>query len=151
MSSFIATAPITPEADLPHHPFWPAISPADFRAVMNLDGTITLPRLTFALTEAVVLVNAELKDFRLTAEANGIEHLADVPDDEHNRLEHLYRRAVYERAKGDLMERMIGFDATANGQKRAEGQEPAIDDHYRNSLWAIRDILGVRRTTVELV
>jgi hypothetical protein len=49
------------------------------------------------------------------------------------------------------MERMIGISATADGQKRAELQDPAIGDHYRNSLWAIRDILGERRTTVALI
>jgi hypothetical protein len=149
--SFIAPAPTTPEPELPHHPFWPAISPADFREVANLDGTVTTPRLKFALTEAVTLVNGELKAFREWHVANGAATLDDVPDDEPGRLVHLYRRAVYERAKADLMERLIGFSATADGQKRAEQQDPAIDDHYRNSLWAIRDILGERRTTVVLV
>ena len=49
------------------------------------------------------------------------------------------------------MERMIGFSATADGGARAEQRDPAIEDHYRNSLWAIRDILGVRRTAVALI
>jgi hypothetical protein len=149
--SFIAPAPVTPESDLPHHPFWPAISPVDFRAVMSLDGTITAPRLIFALTEAVVLVNGELRAWRLAREAGGHTTLDDVPDDDPGRLAHLYTRAIYERAKADLMERLIGFSATADGQKRAEQQDPAIDDHYRNSIWAIRDLLGARRTTVEMI
>jgi hypothetical protein len=149
--SFIAAAPTPPEPELPHHPFWPAIAPADFREVMNCDGTVTTPRLTFALTEAVTLVNAALKAFREWNSANGAATLADVPDDEPGRLVHLYRRAVYERTKADLMERMIGVSATADGQKRAESQDPAIGDHYRNALWAIRDIIGERRTTVELI
>jgi hypothetical protein len=149
--SFIAPAPAAQEADLPHHPFWPAISPAHCRQVMALDGTVTTMRLVFALTEAVVLVNGELKGFRLTAESKGIAMLDQVPDDEPGRLVHLYRRAVYERAKADIMERMIGFSATGDGQKRAEQQDPAIGDHYRNSLWAIRDIIGERRTTAALI
>jgi hypothetical protein len=149
--SFIAPAPTQPEADLPHHPFWPAISPAHFREAMNVDGTVTTPRLVFALTEAVVTTNAALREFREQHETAGVERLADVPDEEPERLGHLYRRAVYERAKGDLMERLIGFSATADGGKRAEQQEPAISDHYRNALWAIRDILNERRTTVELI
>ena len=93
--SFIAPAPTTPEEDLPHHPFWPAISPADFREVMSLDGTITSARLKFALTEAVVLINGELKAFREWHQANGAAKLVEVPDDEPGRLPHLYRRAVY--------------------------------------------------------
>ena len=149
--SFIAPAPVTPEAPLPHHPFWPAISPADFRGVMNLDGTVTTPRLIFALTEAVTLVNASLKNFRLASEMSGASTLTDIEDDEPGRLTHLYRRAVFERAKGDLMERYSTITATADGQAKAAAQEAAINDHYRNSLWAIRDILGERRTTVALI
>ena len=49
------------------------------------------------------------------------------------------------------MERMLSFDATAAGQRKAESQEPAIDDHRRNARWAIRDILGLPRTTTELI
>ena len=149
--SFIAPAPAAPEPDLPHHPFWPAISPADFRAVMNVDGTVTTARLVFALTESVTKVNAELRKFRWAAEEAGATALSDLDNDEPGRLEHLYRRAVYERAKGDLMERLINFSATADGQKRADQQDPAINDHYRNAIWAIRDITGETRTTVEMI
>jgi hypothetical protein len=147
----LAPAPISPEPELAHHPFWPVISPADFRAAMNVDGTVTTPRLVFALTEAIVYINAELKGFRLAHEADGAQTLADVPDDEPGRLVHLYKRAVYERASADVMERLIGISATGNEQKRAEQQEPAIDDHYRNSIWAVRDLLGQAHSTVALL
>lgn len=149
--SFIAPAPTPPETDLPNHPFWPVISPADFRAVANVDGTVTSARLLFALTEAVVHVNRELRAFRLAVQATGVTALADLPDDEPGRLTYLYRRAVFERAIGDLMERLIQYSATSDGGKRAEQQEPAIDDHYRNSDWAINDIRGAARMTVELI
>lgn len=150
--SFIAAAPQpAAEPPLPHHPWWPQIDPADFRAVSGVDGTVTTARLTHALITAVAQANAELAAFRKQHEAAGIASLAEVPDEEAGRLVHLYRRAVYEWTRADLMERMIGFDATAAGQKRAEAQEPAIDDHYRNAIWAIRDILGQRRTTVALI
>jgi hypothetical protein len=150
--SFIAAQPAAPEPALTNHPFWPGISPSDFRAAYAVDGTVTAARLSHALTNAVLHVNSELADFRARHEAAGISRLADVPGQSNpGMLEYLYRRAVYESVNADLMERMIGYDATANGQKRAESQEPAIDDHYRNSLWAVRDILGKRRTTVELI
>ena len=149
--SFIAAAPQPTEAVLPHHPFWPQIAPADCRLVMELDGTITAPRLAHALTEAVIHTNRELRAWRIGQEAAGHATLADVPDDEPGRLPYLYKRAVYSKAKADLMERMLNFDATATGQKKAESQEPAIDDHRRNARWAIRDIIGQPRSTVELI
>jgi hypothetical protein len=149
--SFIAAASVKEEAPLPHHPFWPEISPADFRAVIGVDGTVTTARLTHALINAITLANDELSAFRRRHEERGVTCLASIPEEESGRLVYLYRRAVYEWAKADLMERMLGFDATAAGQKRSEAQEPVIDDHYRNAIWAIRDILGRRRTTVELI
>lgn len=149
--AFIAPAPTAPEPPSPRHPFWPEISPADFRAVAGVDGTVTPARLTHALINSIALANGELRVWRQARQAEGAARLDDVPDENPGRLANLYKRAVYEWTKADLMERMVGFDATASGQKRAEGQEPAIDDHYRNALWAIRDILGVPRTTVELI
>lgn len=149
--SFIAPAPQPTEDALPHHPFWPAIFPADCRQMMELDGTVTVPRLAHVLTEAVIATNRELRAWRIEREAAGHATLADVPDDEPERLPYLYKRAVYSLAKADLMERMLSFDATATGQRRAESQEPAIDDHRRNARWAIRDILGLPRTTTELI
>lgn len=149
--SFIAPAPQPTEDALPHHPFFPAIQPADCRAVMEFDGTITASRLAHALTEAVIDTNRELRAWRIRHEAAGHATLTDVPDDEPGRLPYLYKRAIYSKAKADLMERMLNFDATAAGQKKAESQEPVIDDHRRNARWAIRDILGLPRTTTELI
>lgn len=149
--SFIAPAPQPTEAPLPHHPFWPQIDPGDCRKVMELDGTITTPRLTHAVVEAILHTNHELRDYRLAQEAAGHATLAEVPDEEPGRLPYLYKRAVYSKAKADLMERLISFDATASGQRKAEAQEPAIDDHRRNARWAIRDLRGESRSTVELI
>ncbi|MDR3300890.1 MAG: head completion/stabilization protein [Candidatus Accumulibacter sp.] len=147
--SFVAAAPAATLPDLPHHPFWPAINPGDCRALMQLDGTVSNPRLIHALTEAVVSVNHDLKAWRLQQTAATLE---DVDDDEgQERLPFLYRRAVYETAAADLMERYLRFDATGDAQNRAEQQEPAIEDHRRNAFWAIRDLKGEARSTIELI
>ncbi|MDR1463645.1 MAG: head completion/stabilization protein [Azoarcus sp.] len=151
--TFVAAAPVPPEAPLPHHPFWPGVCPGTFRDSMSIDGNVSAPRLLLALTEAVVFVNAELKKWRISQEQAGHIELAAVPDDDgepHWRI-HRYLRAVYETAAADIMERYRQFDATGDAQSRAEQQQPAIDDHRRNAFWAIRDILGQTRTTVELL
>ncbi len=149
--TFVATAHVKPEADLPRHPFWPGINPGKFREAMNVDGSVTSERLSHALIEAVVHVNGELKAWRQTQQAKGYAELSAVADEEPDRLPFLYRRAVYETAAADLMERYRRFDATGSAQSRAEQQEPAIDDHRRNAFWAVRDILGQPRSTVELI
>ena len=149
--TFVAAAPVKPAQDLPHHPFWPAINPDACREIMMVDGAVTTPRLLHALIEAVVYVNGELRAWRQRHEAAGIAHLADVPDETPDRLSHLYQRAVCETALADLMERYIRYDATGDAQSRAAEQEPAIEDHRRNAFWAVRDLLGQPRSTVELI
>jgi hypothetical protein len=149
--SFVATAPANPLPLLPHHPFWPAIDPNACRELMQLDGTVKNARLVFALMEAVGAVNRDLSMWRRQQQDAGHATLEDVPDEEPDRLPYLYRRAVVERAAADLMEHYRRFDATGDGQSRAEEQQPTIDDHRRNSFWAVRDIQGQCRAPMELL
>jgi hypothetical protein len=149
--TFVATAPAAPSEDLPNHPFWPKINPDDFRELMRVDGTVTAPRVKHALIEATAYINGQLRDWRWIQETKGILRLTDVPDEEPGRLEHLYRRAIYEWASADLIQRYLRYDATGDAQQRAEPQQLAVDDHRQNSFWAVRDILGLPRSTVELI
>ncbi|MCL1861840.1 MAG: head completion/stabilization protein [Proteobacteria bacterium] len=149
--TFVAAAPAKPAKDLPRHPFWPAVNPDTFRDVMRVDGTVSTARLIHALTEAVVYINSELKAWRIAREAAGCLSLDAVPDEDTARLPYLYCRAVYEYATADLMERYLRFDATGDAQQRAEGQAPAIENHRRNAFWAVRDIKGEARSTMELI
>ena len=63
----------------------------------------------------------------------------------------LYQRAVYATAKAELIERYRDFDSTDAGQRRAETMELSVDDYRRQARYAIRDILGRPRATVELL
>ena len=62
-----------------------------------------------------------------------------------------YRRAVYCEAKANLLERYRDFDATGEGQRRADAIESPIDDLRRDARWACRAITGEGRTSVELI
>jgi hypothetical protein len=64
---------------------------------------------------------------------------------------HRYRRAVYSTAGAELAERYRGFDATGSGNANADQLTPTIDEYRRDARWAISDILGLGRTTVELI
>jgi hypothetical protein len=68
-----------------------------------------------------------------------------------SRLVLLYQRAVYATAKAELIERYRDFDSTDAGQRRAEAMELSVDDYRRQARYAIRDILGRPRATVELL
>ncbi len=154
--SFIVTAPAAPENETPIDPgpFWPDIGPAAIRTAHRIDGTVTAERLREALIEAIASVNGELAAWRETQQAAGAATLADVPSeiiDTDSIHTHRYKRAVGCLAKAVLTERHPDFDATGKGERKADALDGTIDDLRRDARWAIADILGVRRTTVELI
>lgn len=160
--SFIATGsgtedsedPDVPATQIANEAFFPAIDLADLQAAMRLDGTVTPERLRAATVEAMASVNQDLATWRATQEATGFAALEAVPapriDDASVHVTR-YVRAVYCLAKANLTERYRDFDTTHDGRTRATELESPIDDLRRDARWAVRDILGQRRTTVELI
>lgn len=153
--SFIAVPPTTPdEAVIENDGFFPDINPATARAQMRIDGTVTTERLTEALVDAMASVNADLDAWKLTHAAAGHATLADVPASSLNGISALvqrYLRAVRCLAAANLVERFRSFDTTNDGHLYADRLDATIDDLRRDARWAVRDILGQRRTTVELI
>jgi len=155
--SFLGNPPPPAAAEEPvidNDGWFPAIDLRKLRARARLDGTVTPERLRHSALEAIASVNTELAGYRQAQIALGHASLADVPapqlDGQSVQLTR-YHRAVYSAVQADLAERMRDFDTTGAGDKRADRLEPAIEDMRRNLRWAISDLLGIRRTTVELI
>lgn len=125
--------------------WWPEIDVADAREVIRISGTVTQVRLVESLQNAVWSVNRELSGWADAQRELTPDELTDP------RLVGLYRRAVYCYAKAELIERYRDFDLTGAGSTRAENTDDAAADTRRNLRWAIRDILGKSRTTVEML
>lgn len=158
MSGFIsspAPAATPPGTEVDFGPFWPAVDVNHFRDTMRIGGTaIPDARLAHAITGAVFAVEHDLGPWRALHEAGGVMKLDDVPQASigtDKRVVLLWRRAVYAFAAADLVETHRDVTATATGQSRAHDQDSQADDHRRNGLHAIREILGVNRTAVELI
>ena len=86
--------------------------------------------------------------------AAGYATLGDVPAQEvdgTSRLVQLYLRAVYCATAVELHERYRSYDATGQGNQRADDLAPTIDEIRRDLRNAISDLLGTRRVTVELI
>lgn len=154
--SFIATGTSTTSAAEPieNNGFWPDIDPADFRDTQRIDGTVTAPRVQSALYAAILDANAQLKAWQQSQVAAGYQTAADVPSPSWQpagAVPALYRRAVYALAKANLIERYRDYDSSAAGIDRAEALAASIDDYRRDAAWAIADIVGRTRTTVELI
>ena len=154
-TGFIATAPTAPdEGQVTSDPFWPAISLADLRDTVRLDGTVTTARLKHAVIDAVTSVNRDLADWRRAREAEGVATLAAVPGEVINGESaylHSYRRAVYAMTRANLLERYTDYSATGDGVKGADAKIISSDDLYRDARFAIRDILGTTHITVALI
>ncbi|NKA15557.1 head completion/stabilization protein [Ralstonia pseudosolanacearum] len=159
MSSFIAAAPVPTPAQPGGQPigndgFFPDIDVDQACAAMRLDGTVTPERLRAALVDAALSVNDELAAWKAQQLAAGFTELGAVPGqwiDGRSRHVHRYLRAVHCTAAAWLMERYRAFDATAAGDRKAESENSAVDDLRRDARWAVSDITGAARTTVELI
>jgi hypothetical protein len=155
--SFAVTVPAADPADageIAAAPFWPSIDPEKMRESHRIDTTVAAPRLLDALVEAMATVNAELSAWRATQIAAGRATLAAVPAEQINEESihaHRYRRAVGCMAKALLLERYRDYDTTARGDRKADVMVDPIDDLRRDARWAINDIQGRGRSTVELI
>ncbi len=121
---------------------------------MRQDGTVTAERLRAALIEATLSVNEELAGWKAAQLASGHDRLAAIPApmaDGKSAHEHRYLRAVYCEARASLIERYRDYDATATGDRHADALMLAVEDLRRDARWAISDIQGIARTTVELI
>lgn len=156
MSTFSTTIPTTatPEAPIVAGAFWPSVDPGTIRAAHRIDGTISPERLRDALVEAVAGVTGQLSGWQTLQEGSGYVTLAAVPALEVDGASihtHRFFRAVACLAKASVLERYRDYDTSNQGDRKADVNEPTIDDLRRDAAWAIRDIQGLARTIVELI
>lgn len=154
MSAFIAPGKNAPSDDITSGTWWPSVSPAQVREDMRVTGAITEPRLRSSLINAVATVNTALAAWAQRHVAAGHESLADMPADVIagvSRLVLLYRRAVATYAAAELTERYRSYDATDSANQRADDLTPSIAEIRRDHRWAMRDLQGLPRTTVDLI
>ena len=162
MTGLVATAN-PPEAAaeplLCNDGWFPDMEPAKVRAACLLDGTVTTARLIPALQAAVLSVNRELDVWQQEQRTRwGYDSLADVPaaqvDGQSAKLIY-YRRAVHACLQADLAEAYREQSTLPNGANKAdrvlEALVTRLDENRRNQRWAVADLLGTARTTVDLI
>ena len=134
--------------------FFPDIDPASVRDAARIPTSITPTRLRAAIFAAIMTVEIDLRAFAADSIAAGHATLAAVPapqlDGESVQLVR-YQRAVALYAKAELIERHPDFDTTAAGGAEGNDAATAIGSLRRDAMHAVRDILGVTRTTVDLI
>jgi len=153
MSAFVANGTVDSD-HINTDPFWPSIDLDNLRATLRIDSSVTAARLETAVIAAAINLNRELGEWRATQQAAGYATLDDVPGDRIKDVSvkaHLYRRAIEAGTGAEVCERYRSYDTTNVGNHKAEELIPNIDDYRRDLRWAVRDFLGISRTTVELI
>ncbi|MHC3749320.1 head completion/stabilization protein [Stutzerimonas stutzeri] len=156
MSAFIATNASATADPFPiiNDGWFPDLDGAKLRAALRLDGSVTDARLEVATVNALIEVNSELDLYRRARQEEGHANLTAVPASQlqgESYLVHLYRRAIACSVGAELAERMRDYSATGDGADRTDAQLPTADEYRRDARWAIRSILGISHTTVELL
>lgn len=146
--SFVANNPTTVEADI-ENVFWPAISPVTVRKIYSITEDVSPEQLAHLVTMAIITTNDELKDFTIGHKAEGKTDSTQLEDGQ--RLNTLYKHAVYSTVMADVIDNSRDYDATASGREAADEVQKAIDTQRRNATISIRSILNLSRSNVELI
>lgn len=154
MSGFVAGGSTPTANHINTDSFWPSIDLDQMREALRIDASVTPARLETAVVAAALSVNRELRKWRAQQQAAGHATLADVPAEtinDQSELVHLYARAIQAATGAEVCERYRSYDSTGSGDRKAEALQFNIDEYRRDQRWAIRDLLGVGRMTVELI
>ncbi len=142
----------TPATVTNGEPFWPDLELAELQASRTLPADLPEDTAAMALLAAVAEVNATLSGAVEKWKAQGYERAAGVPGaklGEENQLTAQYKKAVYARAKADLLGEFatIGRREVHPGQESADTREILLAE----AALAIRNLLGYRRAGVHII
>lgn len=157
MSGFVANIGIPgpqPATSINSDDFWPGIDLDALRASMRIGNDVTPARLEVATVGALLNVNRQLRDWQGQQQDQGYTALRQVPAvqiGKESEKVHNYQRAVRCAVAAELLERYGWYDTTNSGQDEADERRPSIDDLRRDLHWALNDLRGRRRTTVDLI
>lgn len=152
--SLIAAGGSTEAITITNASFFPDLQLQEFRESMRIDSTVTDQRAVHALEAAMYEANQLLSPWMQEKLDTGVDSITNVPQpawQPEGYYKALYLRAVWSLAKSNLVERYRDYDTTGTGHDRAEALEMTDDDYRRDAAWALSDIRGRPRTTVELI
>lgn len=132
--------------------FWPDITVADFEERRTIPADIDKISVSDFLVDAIVKTNSALADYAAMQKAKGINSASlvacDVSVNGDNQLVVQYRKAVYARAKADL----IGEYASLGRRESHTGQDnpDTAAKLLAEAAFTIRSIKGLKRVGVSV-
>lgn len=131
--------------------WYPDLDLSEFRAETGLGDTFGPERMAAALQAALLEINAGIRGWRKTQTA---ECLAKVPAPRYGAVTEkviFYKRAVFSRARAELLLTTRDFDSTKSGHHRADELENTARDYLRHAAEATARLCDRPRSVVELI
>lgn len=144
----------TAENTVANNGFFPNLSLNDFKKNYSVDNPIADDSARNAVVNAMIDSNRLLALWHAEQIKAGHLTLAAVPAQQYGDVSEktmLYQRAVYFRAKADLVGQYRDYDTTARGHDRADEMEPKADDYRQQSHEALSALMDEPRAVVELI
>lgn len=132
--------------------FWPDINLSHFQRDRSMPPNIESCLLNEVLVSAMVEINISLADFKLTQQNKGVATAQDIgviSVDGRSSTVIIYQRAVFARAKADLIGEFVSI--SNRNDKLGENQSQMTRALLAESSREIRKILGLKRVTVVLI
>ena len=134
--------------------FLPAIDPDAIEAAVRFPSSVQPARKRAACIGAILTLAPDLASWIAAQKALGHAELAAVPAaqiDGKSVLTLLYERAVGALAKAEVIERHRDIDQAGGGQRDAAAIDATPDQLRRDAMHALRQMLGIGASTIELI
>ena len=135
--------------------FWPDLNAGDFEKRRGVPVDMDKETIAYSLAAAVAQINIELSKHKATLEGKGIKSANDAPGQpsvaDKNLLIILYEKAVYSRAKADLLPEYATQQTKDAGDRVAVNETSTRESLLTESQQHIRAIKGKGRTGVALL
>lgn len=131
--------------------WYPDLDLPAFKAETGQGDVFSADRLAATLQAAMIEINASIAAWRAGQTA---ATLAEVPAASYGGVSDkvlLYTRAVFARARAELVRTTRDYDSTKDGHDRADALAATADDYQRQSVEALARLTGRPRTIVELI
>lgn len=132
--------------------FWPDVDLYDFQKSRALPTDIDADFLADALIATMTEINGELQNVKTKHQANGFATAQDVPGvsrEGRNALCAQYRKAVFARAKADLLGE---YSSIVSRAPNPQQESPELRSRLlAESSLVIRNMKGLKRATVRSI
>ncbi|HHF0505249.1 TPA: head completion/stabilization protein [Vibrio antiquarius] len=135
--------------------FWPNLNVGDFEKRRGIPSNFDSEAVALALAAAVSQINIELASMKAGYEAEGITKAEEIPGLPKvlgkNNIIVLYEKAVFARAKADMVSEFATVSTKEAGDRVAESELDITERLLAESQQHIRAISGNTRCGVELL